>query len=99
MVPPTFETLHELPGPMVGARWVGAGLIALWVILLGGLAWAFLVSFYFSGSTVVYYLLRRDVDGVDVGEVYWEQEQTDPAVSATPAAPPAKADSTGQGSA
>jgi len=39
-----------------------------------GLMWAFLASFYFSASTVIYFLLRRDVDGTDLEELHMEDE-------------------------
>ncbi len=75
--PPTFENLHDLPGRIEGVRYAGAWLIAMWVLLLWGLAWSFLASFYFSGSTIAYYLLRRDVDGTDLGEVVMDERETD----------------------
>ncbi len=48
---------------------VSGFLIGIWVLLTAALTWAFLASFYFSGSTIVYFLLRRDVDGTDLGDV------------------------------
>ncbi len=48
--------------------------IGLYVLLAVALLWAFLASFYFSASTVIYFLLRRDVDGADVGDVFVEGE-------------------------
>lgn len=53
---------------------VSAALIWLWIGLLGALVWAFLASFYFSGSTVIYFLLRRDVDFTDMDEVYSDED-------------------------
>lgn len=67
--PPTFEILHRLPGQLEGIRYASGGLIAMWVLLMWAAAWSFLSSFYLSGSTVAYFLLRRDVDGTDLGEV------------------------------
>lgn len=72
--PPTFEALHGFPTGQEGVRWVAAGLIGLWVTLWWGLAWSFLGSFYFCGSTVAYFLLRRDVDGVELSEVCEDDE-------------------------
>ncbi len=71
-------------------EYFSAFVISAYVLLAIGLLWAFLCSFYFSGSTVVYFLLRRDVDGTDLEEVY-EEEQLDeppPETSAAPAAQP-----------
>jgi len=52
--------------------------IGLYVMIVVGLMWSFLASFYFSGSTVIYILLRRDVDGTDIEEVFLEEEHPDP---------------------
>lgn len=56
----------------VSAFWIG-----MYVLLVVGLVWAFLASFYFSGSTVLYFLLRRDVDGTDLEEVLVDDEPGD----------------------
>lgn len=64
-----------------------AFVIAMYVLLLVGLLWAFLCSFYFSGSTVIYFLLRRDVDGTDLEEVYDEERWGEPAPEAASAQP------------
>jgi hypothetical protein len=60
---------------------VSAFLIWVYVLIVIGVLWAFLCSFYFSGSTVLYFLLRRDVDGVELEDVYIEEpfEPTRPA--------------------
>ncbi|MCP4592010.1 MAG: hypothetical protein GY842_14845 [bacterium] len=56
---------------------LAAALIGVWVALAIGLLWAFLVSYYFSASTVVYYLLRRDVDATDCDDVYIDELDED----------------------
>lgn len=61
---------------------ISAGLIAVHVLIVVGLVWSFLASFYFSGSTVVYCLLRRDVDRVDLEEVFLEDDE--PVASSAP---------------
>lgn len=89
---PTFEHFHAFPTELSGGAWVGSGFIALWVLLIAGLSWAFLMTFYFSGSTAAYFLLRRDVDATDLEEIYAEEDsesQPDapaPAAVETPAA-------------
>jgi len=87
---PTFENLIP-PGAAFGAEnWDagGAFLIQIWLFIVVGLLCAFLVSFYFSGSTVIYYLLRREVDATDLEDVYLEEgeELEEPAPAAAPAA-------------
>jgi hypothetical protein len=64
--------------PLNGSETVAAILIACWVFLFVALLGAFLVSFYFSGSTQMYFLLRHHVDAVDWEEVYYEEEEEMP---------------------
>ena len=71
--------------------------ITMYVLLMVGLLWAFLCSFYFSGSTVIYFLLRRDVDGTDLEEVYDEErwdESAPQTASTQPVTQPASPAST-----
>lgn len=56
-------------------EWLGMVLIGAWVFLVVGLVGAFVVSFFFCGSTQMYFLLRRDVDAVDYEEVYYEEPE------------------------
>ncbi len=72
--PPTFESLVAIPSDVSGINTVGAYIIGFWSILLLGVVWSFLVSFYFSGSTVIYFLMRRDVDYVDIAEIYTDPD-------------------------
>jgi len=60
-------------------EYVSAFLVGLYVLMVIGLVWSFLVSFYFSASTVIYCLLRRDVDGTDLEDVYVEEEESEKA--------------------
>ncbi len=54
-------------------EYISAFLITIWLLLVLGLVWSFLCSFYYSGSTVIYFLLRRDVDKTDLDDVYLEE--------------------------
>ena len=78
-----LDLLWPIGGPNVLHRWpdwsqltwyehLSALLIWVYVAAVIGLMWSFLASFYFSGSTVVYALLRRDVDAIDLDEVFVE---------------------------
>lgn len=60
-------------------EYFSASWIAIYVLLAIGLIWAFLFSFYFCSSTVLYFLLRRDVDGTDLEEVFIEDDVEAPA--------------------
>jgi hypothetical protein len=70
---------------MTGAESVGASFIALWVFLVVAAVGAFLLSYFASAATVIYYLLRRKVDATDLDDVYVEEgleEQAAPAPTA-----------------
>ena len=63
---------------------IGAGLLAFWNYLVISMLGAFAVSLYFSANTIIYYLMRRDVDATDMEDVYLEQTDDD-FVDAAPA--------------
>ena len=73
-------------GPLDGSEAFGAWFIQLWVYLLVGLVAAFVVSYFFCGSTQMYFLLRRSVDATDWEEIYYEEPE-EPAPTPAPAAP------------
>jgi len=62
--------------------------IGVYVLTVIGLMWAFLASFYFSASTVIYFLLRRDVDGTDLEELHMEEEGSGKDSSKPESSPP-----------
>jgi len=73
-------------------------LFIFWVWVVLGVAMAFLVSFFFTSQTVIYFLLRKTVDATDIEEVYMEESDEEelpiehPVEGAAPAAgQPAKA--------
>lgn len=88
-------------GPeLAGASWFGQLFFKAWIYIILGIVAAYVISFFFSASTLIYLLLRRQVDATDLDEVYVEEadpEATpdDPTVSNGTAAdaPPPEADS------
>jgi hypothetical protein len=54
---------------------VAAGEISFWVYLTIGLLGAFAISFYFSANTIIYYLMRREVDATELDDVYVEETE------------------------
>ncbi|MCX5647617.1 MAG: hypothetical protein NTX40_00725 [Planctomycetota bacterium] len=50
-------------------------LISLYVWIVLGLMVSFLISFFFSSQTVIYFLLRKIVDATDMEEVYVEESE------------------------
>ena len=64
---------------------ISAGLMVWWNYLVIGLIGAFAISFYFSANTIIYYLMRREVDATELDDVYVEETDDDveePAASA-----------------
>jgi hypothetical protein len=61
-----------------GTEAAAAGLIVWWVYLVIGLVGAFVISFYFSANTIIYYLMRREVDATDLDDVYVEETEDEP---------------------
>ncbi len=58
--------------PLSASEALGGFFIAIWVFLLVGLVIAFAISFFFCGYTLIYLLLRKDVDATEIDEVYVE---------------------------
>jgi hypothetical protein len=56
---------------------IGAGLLSFWIYLIIGCLGAFAISFYFTASTIIYYLMRRDLDSTEMDEVFLEQSDED----------------------
>jgi hypothetical protein len=49
-------------------------LICVWTYIVWGLLQSWLIAFYFTGSSMAYLLLRRDVDAIDLEEIYTEEQ-------------------------
>ena len=68
---------------------IAAFLVAMWVFITISFLGAFLISYYFSSSTIIYYLMRREVDATELDDVYVEQSEdefAEPAPATTTAA-------------
>lgn len=81
---PTFEWIN-----VTGWESVSAIFIMLWVYLIVGLMYAFMISYYYSASTIMYFLLRRQVDATDLDDVYPDEFPDEPLDFAPPATEPA----------
>ncbi len=69
---------------------IGAFLVAIWLGILFLLILGFSYSYFWSASTIVYMLLRRNVDAAEMDEVYLEDEEGEGAFGGpltSPAAP------------
>lgn len=72
---------------MVGKT--GAWLIHFWAGFVKLLAVGFLYSYFWSSMSIIYFLLRRDVDATEMDEVYLDEEEQ------TYGLPPLKTDAAG----
>lgn len=93
---PTVNSLHGTWNwsAMTGCETVGAWFMWVYVGVLAAMASAFLIAYASSSATVIYYLLRREVDATDLDDVYVEEVEeivapAKAAVEAAPAAAPA----------
>jgi len=68
----TPETLPEGPGTVLS---IARGAVHFWKSLLAALTAGYQAGFLFVASVGVYLLLRKDIDGAEMDEVYVEQEQ------------------------
>ncbi|MDP9172735.1 MAG: hypothetical protein M3O30_02575 [Planctomycetota bacterium] len=59
------------------AQKLGAFLLHGWVMLLVFFLGAFAISLYFSANTIIYYLMRSEVDATEMDDVYLEQSEDD----------------------
>lgn len=70
-------------------NWLGTGLATFWLVIVFLLMLGFSYSFYWSAATMIYLLMRKKVDEVDLDEIYLEEEPETPYAppsSSTPAA-------------
>ncbi len=56
---------------------IGAFLVAIWVGLLFLLMIGFGYSYFWCSATIIYLLMRRNVDDADLDEIYLEEEDQD----------------------
>jgi hypothetical protein len=73
---PTGQLTYDIDTlTLSGAQATGAFLVALWVYITICMLGAFTISFYFSANTIIYYLMRREVDATELDDVYLEQSE------------------------
>lgn len=68
------EVAEEKPQELTGTEWMAAKAIRFWKSLLGALAAGYQAGFLFVAAVGVYLLLRKDIDGAEMDEVYVEDE-------------------------
>jgi hypothetical protein len=99
--PHPYGRLQNLANHLVGVDYENRGvakdshhiasfLITFWLAITLGLALGYVVSFFISQQTMIYYILRKKVDGIEMNEVFEEsEEEAKPAEAPKPAAPAA----------
>lgn len=90
--PAPIDPLASLPytpdyASLKSTEQIAAGLIVWWVYLVLGLIGAFAISFYFSSNTIIYYLMRREVDATEMDDVYVEDTEDELEEPVTPTLP------------
>ncbi len=77
-------------------NYVGAFFVSMWLYLFFLMIIGFGYSYFWSASTIIYFLMRRKVDDIELDEVYLEEEDDDSAAAGfAPAAPNPAAPTTG----
>jgi hypothetical protein len=62
---------------LTGPEKVASTLVMFWVYLFVALLGAYVLSLYITTNTIIYYLLRNDVDATQFDDVYLEQTDDD----------------------
>jgi hypothetical protein len=82
------KALHSYVGTFQPYNKWGAFLVAVWVYLFFLMILGFAYSYFWTAGTIIYLLMRRDVDDTEVDEVYLEEDEAESAYSApVPEAP------------
>jgi hypothetical protein len=63
-----------------------AWLMKFWIYLVIAMLAAFAVSFFFSANTIIYVLMRKEVDATEIDDVYLEQIEDEFADASEPSA-------------
>ena len=71
-------------------------ILTVWLVIVLGLALGYPVAYFFSQQTMIYFILRKKVDGIEMNEVFEETEEEEklpepippPKPAETPVAPP-----------
>ncbi len=76
---------QQLLGSMDWAQTVGAFFVGLWLYVLFALMIGFAYSYFWTATTLIYFLLRKSVDDTDTDEVYVEEEEEEAYQTPAPA--------------
>ncbi|MHC5110664.1 MAG: hypothetical protein ACYTHJ_12405 [Planctomycetota bacterium] len=81
----SVSSMHEWPdwSQLPWHECLSGALIGCVVLLVIAIIWGYLATMYFTLSTAIYILLRRDVDLTDLGEIYEDEDLPVPSSSAS----------------
>jgi len=68
LIPPFFDILNL---PVTYS--IGGFILVLWVLIILGLIISYVISYCFSAHTIIYLLLRKRVDDIDMTEIYEDE--------------------------
>ncbi|MBI5360109.1 MAG: hypothetical protein HZA48_05945 [Planctomycetes bacterium] len=86
-----FNGMQANPNPQMNTvEMISTVIFAAWILLFAGFVFSFALSYFFSGQTMIYFLLRKKVDSIDMTEVYEEKESEEELKEETPPAVPAE---------
>lgn len=90
-IPGSTPVHYELRKDYVDAiSWsnrIGGWLVTLWLSLLFLLVVGFGYSYFWTASTIVYFLMRKKVDDTDFDEIYLDEDEIPPPPPPAPAPP------------
>jgi hypothetical protein len=75
---------------------IAAVIVLAWLIVVMGLAYSFGISYLISQQTMIYFILRKKVDEIEIKEIFFEEEaehleaSSNPPAGEKPAAPAEK---------
>jgi hypothetical protein len=84
-----YRLRDEYRQSMTWYNYTGAVLVSVWIYLFLLLVIGFGYSYFWSAATIIYFLMRRQVDDTDMDEVHLEEEEATDPFARPPAAPPA----------
>jgi hypothetical protein len=67
-----------------GSDLAGAQIIHFWAVCVKLLAVGYTYSFFWTATTAIYFLLRRDVDATETDEVFLDADQSEPPQALSP---------------
>ncbi len=72
---------------MTWSNYAGAGIAWFWMVLVFLLMIGFTYSFFWTSATMIYLLMRKKVDEVEIDEVYIEETPPTPPIPPAPTTP------------